>query len=67
MGKGGRMAGRTRRAKGRLMEAFGALADNKKTKDKGRLQQLFGSGERKGRKAKRRQPDPSSATISLAR
>ena len=49
------------------MEAFGALADNKKTKDKGRLQQLFGSGEKKGRKAKRRQPDPSSATISPAR
>jgi len=36
------------------MEAFGALADNKKAKDKGRWQQLIGSGKKKGRKAKRK-------------
>ena len=46
--------GRTQRAKGRLREAFGALADNKKAKDKGRLEQLFGSTRKKGRKARRK-------------
>jgi uncharacterized protein YjbJ (UPF0337 family) len=48
------MAGRTQRGKGRLMEAIGALTDNKKAKDKGRLHQLVGSGRKKGRKARRK-------------
>ena len=33
------MAGRKKRAAGRLRESFGALTDNKKQKDKGRVQQ----------------------------
>ena len=36
------------------MEAIGALTDNKKTKDKGRLHQLLGSGKKKSGKAKRK-------------
>jgi uncharacterized protein YjbJ (UPF0337 family) len=48
------MAGRTQRGKGRVMEAVGALTDNKKTKDKGRLHQLIGSTKKKGHKAKRK-------------
>ena len=48
------MAGRTQRAKGRLREASGALADNKKAKDRGRLEQLIGSTRKKGRKARRK-------------
>jgi uncharacterized protein YjbJ (UPF0337 family) len=48
------MAGRAQRAKGRLMEAFGALSDNKKAKDRGRLDQVMGSGRKKTRKAKRK-------------
>ena len=48
------MPGRTQRAKGRVMEAIGALSDNKKTKDKGRLNQFIGSGKKKTGKAKRK-------------
>ena len=48
------MAGRTQRAKGRLMEAVGALMNNKKAKDKGRLNQLIGGGRKKSRRAKRK-------------
>jgi uncharacterized protein YjbJ (UPF0337 family) len=37
------MAGRARRGKGRLMESWGALTDNKKLKDKGRALQGEGA------------------------
>ena len=36
------MAGRVKRGRGRLMESVGALTDNKRLKDKGRL--LRGEG-----------------------
>ena len=37
------MAGRIKRGRGRLMESVGALTDNKRLKDKGRL--LRGQGK----------------------
>ena len=40
------MAGRAQRGRGRLMETWGALTDNKKLKDKGRLLQGKGTGQR---------------------
>jgi uncharacterized protein YjbJ (UPF0337 family) len=48
------MAGRTQKARGRLTEAMGALKGNSKTKDKGRLHQLRGTGKKTGRKARRK-------------
>lgn len=40
------MAGRAKRGRGRLMESWGALTDNKELKDKGRL--LQGQGTARG-------------------
>jgi uncharacterized protein YjbJ (UPF0337 family) len=37
------MRGSTKRGKGRLMEALGALTDNERQKDKGRFEQAVGS------------------------
>lgn len=37
------MQGRAKRGKGRLRESLGALTDNKRQKDKGRLEQAMGS------------------------
>jgi len=37
------MRARTKRGKGRLREALGALTDNKRQKDKGRFEQAVGS------------------------
>jgi uncharacterized protein YjbJ (UPF0337 family) len=48
------MAGRTERAKGRVKESAGALADDKKLKDKGRVQQAKGSVKKRVGKAKRK-------------
>jgi uncharacterized protein YjbJ (UPF0337 family) len=48
------MGGRTHKARGRIMEAMGALTGNSKTKDKGRLHQLIGTGRKTGRKARRK-------------
>jgi uncharacterized protein YjbJ (UPF0337 family) len=48
------MAGRTQKARGRIMEAMGALTGNSKAKDKGRLHQLIGTGRKTGRKARRK-------------
>lgn len=45
------MAGRTDRAKGRLKESLGALADHKRLKDKGRLDQAKGSTKKRTGKA----------------
>ena len=52
------MRGRSKRGKGRLKESLGALVDNKRLKDRGRVDQAVGSA-RKGagsliRKVKRR-------------
>ena len=48
------MAGRTTRAKGRVKEAAGALADDKKMKDKGRLDQAKGSIKKRARKVRKK-------------
>lgn len=48
------MAGRTTRAKGRVREAAGALADDKKMKDKGRLDQAKGSIKKRARKVRKK-------------
>jgi uncharacterized protein YjbJ (UPF0337 family) len=40
------MAGRRKRAKGRLRESFGALTDNKRLKDKGRIEQAAGTARK---------------------
>jgi uncharacterized protein YjbJ (UPF0337 family) len=48
------MAERTTRAKGRAKEAAGALADHKKMKDKGRLDQGKGSIKKRTRKARKK-------------
>ena len=45
------MAGRADRAKGRIKEALGALADNKRVKDKGRVDQAKGSTKKRVDKA----------------
>jgi uncharacterized protein YjbJ (UPF0337 family) len=45
------MAGRTDRAKGRLKESLGALADHKRLKDKGRVDQAKGSTKKRADKA----------------
>ncbi len=45
------MGARTDRAVGRLMVSLGALTDNKKMKDKGRLGQARGSARKKGGRA----------------
>lgn len=45
------MAGRGDRAKGRLKESLGALADHKRLKDKGRLDQAKGSAKKRVRRA----------------
>ena len=47
------MGGRTDRAKGRLKEAFGALADHKRLKDKGRVDQAKGSTKKRAGRVKR--------------
>ena len=47
----GEMAGRAKRAKGRAKESLGALADNKKLKDKGRVDQAEGTARKKTRRA----------------
>jgi uncharacterized protein YjbJ (UPF0337 family) len=48
------MAGRTTRAKGRVKEAAGALADDKELKDKGRLDQAKGSLHKRANKLRKR-------------
>ena len=48
------MAGRTTRAKGRVKEAAGALADDKQMKDKGRLDQAKGSIKKRARKVRKK-------------
>jgi uncharacterized protein YjbJ (UPF0337 family) len=40
------MAARTRRGTGRLKEAWGALTDNKKIKDKGRRDRMRGTAKK---------------------
>jgi uncharacterized protein YjbJ (UPF0337 family) len=45
------MSGRTDRAKGRLKESLGALADDKRMKDKGRAKQAKGSTKKRVAKA----------------
>ena len=45
------MAGRFDRAKGRLKESIGALADHKRLKDMGRVDQAKGSTKKHARKA----------------
>ena len=45
------MAGRTKRAKGRVKESLGAVADNKRLKDKGRVDQAKGSTKKRADKA----------------
>jgi len=45
---------RTDRAKGRLKESLGALADHKRLKDKGRVDQAKGSAKKKTARAKRK-------------
>jgi uncharacterized protein YjbJ (UPF0337 family) len=47
------MAGRTDRAKGRIKESAGALADHKEMKDKGRVDQAKGSVKKRAKKAKK--------------
>jgi uncharacterized protein YjbJ (UPF0337 family) len=41
------MAGRTQKAKGRVKESAGALANNKKMKDRGRVDQGAGAAKKK--------------------
>ena len=48
------MSGTTDRAKGRLKESGGALADHKKLKDRGRLDQAKGSIKKRAKKAKKK-------------
>jgi uncharacterized protein YjbJ (UPF0337 family) len=50
------MAGRTTRAKGRIKESAGALADDKELKDKGRLDQAKGSIRKRANKLRKRLP-----------
>jgi uncharacterized protein YjbJ (UPF0337 family) len=45
------MAGRGDRAKGRIKESLGALADHKRLKDKGRVDQAKGSTKKRARRA----------------
>src|SRR3954451_464108 len=45
------MAGRGDRAKGRVKESLGALADHKRLKDKGRVDQAKGSTKKRARRA----------------
>ena len=46
------MAGKLRRGRGRLMQSVGALTDNKRLKDKGRLVQSEGTARRAADRAK---------------
>jgi len=48
------MAGRTTRAKGRVKESAGALADDKELKDKGRLDQAKGSVRKRAKKLRKK-------------
>lgn len=48
------MSGRTQRAKGRVKEATGALADDKGMKDRGRMDQAAGTVRKKVGKAARK-------------
>ena len=48
------MSGRLDRAKGRVKESLGALADHKRLKDKGRVDQAKGSVKKRSTKAKRK-------------
>jgi uncharacterized protein YjbJ (UPF0337 family) len=48
------MAGKTDRAKGRVKESVGALADHKRLKDKGRVDQAKGSVKKRAAKTKRK-------------
>ena len=48
------MSGRLDRAKGRVKESLGALADHKRLKDKGRVEQAKGSVKKRTAKAKRK-------------
>jgi uncharacterized protein YjbJ (UPF0337 family) len=48
------MSGRSDRAKGRVKESLGALADHKRLKDEGRVDQAKGSVKKRARKAKRK-------------
>jgi uncharacterized protein YjbJ (UPF0337 family) len=41
------MAGRTQKAKGRVKESAGALANDKEMKDRGRLDQAAGTAKKK--------------------
>lgn len=45
------MGGRTKRGKGRLKESFGALIDNKRLKDKGRVERASGTARKKAGRA----------------
>lgn len=48
------MSGRTQRAKGRVKESVGALADDKGMKDRGRMDQASGTVRKKVGKAARK-------------
>jgi uncharacterized protein YjbJ (UPF0337 family) len=48
------MRGRTKRGQGRLREALGALTDDKRQKDKGRLEQAVGSTMKRADRIARR-------------
>jgi uncharacterized protein YjbJ (UPF0337 family) len=48
------MAGRTDRAKGRVKESAGALADHKELKDKGRVDQAKGSIKKRAKKLRKK-------------
>ena len=48
------MGARTERAKGRLKESLGALTDNKRVKDRGRVDQASGSTKKRARKLRRK-------------
>lgn len=57
------MGGKAKRGKGRLKESFGALVDNKRLKDKGRVDQASGTA----RKTAGRAADRVRRTVKSAR